>query len=307
VALEHRPLEQRPSEQRPSEHGTPERWSIGDISVTKVLETMLDHERAVDVLPISDEDLGRHRGWMGPYLGANGEMLMSVHTFCVQTGEQKIVVDTCIGNDQNYGESPYLAIFNGLATDLLERMETIGFGPSEVDLVVCTHLHPDHVGWNTIRAGDTWVPTFPRARYVLSRKDADAWRTLKGAHNPWPFAVQPIEDAGQLDLVDAPAQLAEGVSLRPTPGHTPGHVSVVLQSQGETAVITGDMVHSPVQLVEPAWTYKHDSDRAEATRSVESLVGLATAHQALILGTHFPTPTAGNVRRGPGGLSWIPQ
>lgn len=291
----------------PSQHETPERWTVGDISVTKVFETMLDHERAVDVLPIGEADLDRHRGWMAPYLGANGEMLMSVHTFCVQTGAKKIVVDTCIGNGHNYGDSPYLTIFNGLTTDLLERMESIGFGPLDVDMVVCTHLHPDHVGWNTIRVGEQWVPTFPRARYVISRKDAGIWRTLQGAHNPWPFAVQPIEDAGLLDLVDAPAPLADGVSLLPTPGHTPGHVSVVLQSQAETAVITGDMVHSPVQLVEPAWTYSHDADGAEATRSVEALVDLATERAALILGTHFPTPTAGHLRRESGLIDWLPS
>jgi glyoxylase-like metal-dependent hydrolase (beta-lactamase superfamily II) len=285
---------------------TLERWTVGDISVTKVFETMLDHERAVDVLPIGEAELAAHRKWMGPYLGPSGELLMSVHTFCVQSGDTKIVVDTCIGNGQDYGDSPFLVIFNDLTTDLLERMASIGFGRAEVDMVVSTHLHPDHVGWNTIRIDDAWVPTFPQARYVLSRQDAAVWRTLEGAHNPWPHAVQPIEDAGQLDLVDAPVQLAAGVSLRPTPGHTPGHQSVVLESNGVIGVITGDMVHSPVQLVEPTWTYKYDNDSAQAVRSVESLVDLAIERSALIFGTHFPTPTTGRVHRDDERLEWRP-
>jgi glyoxylase-like metal-dependent hydrolase (beta-lactamase superfamily II) len=185
-------------------------------------------------------------------------------------------------------------------------MAAIGFGRPDVDMVVCTHLHPDHVGWNTVRSGDAWEPTFPNARYVISRQDAAIWRTLEGRHNPWPFAVQPLEDAGLLDLVDAPATLAPGVSLRPTPGHTPGHQSVVLESGGAIGVVTGDMVHSPVQLVEPSWTYKHDADSAEAIRSVEALVEVAIEQSALILGTHFPAPTAGRIGREAGQLTWLP-
>jgi glyoxylase-like metal-dependent hydrolase (beta-lactamase superfamily II) len=119
--------------------------------------------------------------------------------------------------------------------------------------------------------------------------------------------VAPIEEAGLLELVDAPEELATGVSLRPTPGHTPGHQSVVLDSGGSLGVITGDMVHSPIQLVEPSWTYKYDTDAVQAKGSVESVVDLAAQRSALILGTHFPSPTAGHLRREAGNLRWLPR
>jgi glyoxylase-like metal-dependent hydrolase (beta-lactamase superfamily II) len=278
-----------------------ERWVVGDVTVTKVYETTLDHERIVDVLPIDAAALAPHREWMGPYLGPNDEMLMSVHAFCLEVDGLRMVVDTCIGNDKHYGDHPMLQIFNGLHTSFLDDLEAAGFGRDDVDVVVCTHLHPDHVGWNTVRVDDVWEPTFRRATYLMSRTDVDAWRTLTGAHNPWPFAIQPLLDHGQLTTVDPPHRVSPSVELLPTPGHTPGHLSVHLASRGAHAFITGDMVHSPVQLVEPDWTYRYDADGAEAAASVRRLVADACATDALVLGTHFPTPTAGRLRRGEGG------
>jgi glyoxylase-like metal-dependent hydrolase (beta-lactamase superfamily II) len=273
-----------------------ERWTIGEAVVTKVFETMLDHERITDVLPIGEEDLAPHRAWMAPYLGPHDEMLMSVHAFCVEVDGLRIVVDTCIGNDRDYGPNPYLQIFNGLHTSFLDDLDAVGFGRDDVDVVVCTHLHPDHVGWNTVLVDGTWEPTFRRARYVLSRPDVDHWRTMEGAHNPWAVAIQPVEDTGQLDAVDAPHAVSASVSLFATPGHTPGHVSVALTSGPARAVITGDMVHSPVQLVEPDWTYRHDTDATRAAQSVRELLDAVGDTDTLVLGTHFPAPTGGHLR-----------
>jgi glyoxylase-like metal-dependent hydrolase (beta-lactamase superfamily II) len=218
-----------------------------------------------------------------------------VHALCIEVDGLRIVVDTCIGNDMDYGSSPYLQIFNGLHTSFLDDMTAAGFGPDDVDVVICTHLHPDHVGWNTRRVDGQWLPTFPNARYLMSRVDVDHWRHVEGAHNPFETSVQPLIEHGLLDAVETDHRVTAGVSLMPTPGHTPGHFSVGLESSGEVAVITGDMVHSPVQLVRPEWTYIYDMDRVEAARSCRRLLELVGDTGVLVLGTHFPRPTAGRV------------
>jgi glyoxylase-like metal-dependent hydrolase (beta-lactamase superfamily II) len=289
-----------PSETRPAM--TAQRWAVGDAKVTKVFETMLEnHESIADFLSISTDDLAPHRDWMTPYLGRNDEPLMSVHAFCIEACDSKVIVDTCIGNDRDYGTSPNLQMFNGIRTSFLEDLEAVGFGRDSVDFVISTHLHPDHVGWNTIQVDGEWRPTFPNARYLVSEVDLEHWRKVVGPHNPWTISIQPLIDDDQLDAVRPPHRLNPVVSLFPTPGHTLGHVSVRLESGGDRAVITGDMVHSPVQLVEPTWTYRHDADRSMAVESVRRLLAEVADSGTLILGTHFPSPTAGRVRSTPQG------
>jgi glyoxylase-like metal-dependent hydrolase (beta-lactamase superfamily II) len=285
--------------------GGVDRWTVGDVVIAKVHETTLDHEHITEVLPIETADLAPHREWMQPYLGPHDQMLMSVHAFCVEADGLRIVVDTCIGNDQRYGDHPSLRIFEGLHTDFLDDLAAVGFGRDDVDVVICTHLHPDHVGWNTVRVGDGWEPTFRRARYLMSRVDVEAWRVLVGAHNPWRFAIQPLVDHGCLDVVDAPHRVSPSVEIFATPGHTAGHVSVRITSGEALAVITGDMVHSPIQLVEPDWTYRYDTDAALAARSVRDLVDEVRDRGALVLGTHFPTPTAGELRSSADGIRFV--
>lgn len=282
---------------------THERWRVGDVTVTKVYETTLDHETFTSALHAPPDGLDAHRDWMGPYLGPNDELLMSVHAFCVEADGLRIVVDTCIGNDLDYGPPPYPQFFNHLHTTFLDDLTAVGFGRDDVDVVVCTHLHPDHVGWNTLRTAEgRWEPTFRRARYVLTDAEAAVWRTRGGAFNPWPFAIQPVLDAGRLDLVPATHRISESVRLVPTPGHTAGHVAVRIHSAGADAIITGDMVHSPVQLVEPDWTYVHDTDPARAAAGVRALLDEVRDTDTLVLGTHFPSPTAGRIVTTPAGV-----
>lgn len=284
-----------------------ERWTVGDAIVTKVYETTLDHERVFDILPVDPDDLAPHREWMGPYLGPNDEMLMSIHAFGVEVDGIRVVVDTCIGNDKDYGDRPSLRVFNGLRTTFLDDLTAADFGRDDVDIVICTHLHPDHVGWNTVRGPHGWEPTFRKATYLMSRRDVEEWRVLDAPHNPWEFAIQPVIDQGQLTVVEAPYRVSGSIELIPTPGHTPGHVSVRITSAGAHAVITGDMVHSPIQLVEPDWTYRYDADPAEAAKSVRSLVDDVCGTDALVLGTHFPTPTAGRLSTTHEGLRFRPD
>jgi glyoxylase-like metal-dependent hydrolase (beta-lactamase superfamily II) len=165
--------------------------------------------------------------------------------------------------------------------------------------VVCTHLHVDHVGWNTLLEDGKWVPTFPKARYLIGRAEWDHWRAVdsRGQQAILGDSVQPIFDAGLADLVEPDHVLSEEVRLAPTPGHTPGHVSVVIESEGQTAMISGDFLHHPVQMAHPEWSSVSDSDPAMARRTRVDTLGLVADQAMLFIGTHFPAPTAGHVRR----------
>ena len=278
------------------------RWQVGDARITRVRETDLNGFPAADFLRVKRRELDPFRDWLGPYLGPQDELLMSVHALCIEVDGLRIVVDTCIGNDRDFGSGQTMSLFNGLHTSFLEDLTAAGFGRDEVDLVVCTHLHVDHVGWNTIQEGGRWVPTFRRARYVMSGADVEYWGKADDALSPFAVSVQPLVERGLVDAVALDQRLSPSVSLMPTPGHTPGHVSVRIESRGQSAVITGDMVHSPVQLARPEWSSIGDTDPDEAVRSRRSLLEHAGGRGVLVMGTHFPGRTAGRIERE--GASW---
>jgi glyoxylase-like metal-dependent hydrolase (beta-lactamase superfamily II) len=168
-----------------------------------------------------------------------------------------------------------------------------------VDTVVCTHLHVDHVGWNTMLEDGKWVPTFPRARYLIGRKEHAHWSAEGDAEAQQILAdsVQPIFDAGLVDLVEMDHRLSAEVRLVPTPGHTPGHVSVMIESQGERAMITGDMTHHPCQLAHPEWSPPFDSDPTASAAMRRGVFEDLADQPVLVIGTHYAAPTAGHVKR----------
>ena len=281
-------------------------WNVGDVTVTKVYESSLDHDQITMLLSITSQDLDPYRSWMAPYLGPNDELLMSVHALCIEADGQKIVVDTCIGNDRQYKAELVASTFNGLHTNFLDDMTKAGFGPNDVDTVICTHLHMDHIGYNTLqRENGTWTPTFCNARYVMSKRDHEMW---KAGFNDLPdlipdftmsydVSVAPIVAAGQAELVEPEKyHITPSVSLIPTPGHTPDHMSVKIQSRGRVAIITGDALHSPIQFARPEWSNIVDYDKDQSTKSRQRLAQIAKDEDALIIGTHFPGQTAGYLR-----------
>jgi glyoxylase-like metal-dependent hydrolase (beta-lactamase superfamily II) len=176
-----------------------------------------------------------------------------------------------------------------------EAMAEAGYPLEVIDTVVCTHLHFDHVGWNTRLVDGQWVVTFPNARYLFGRVEWEHWSSTEGDYSNVADTVRPVVDAGAADLVEVDHVLCPEVRLVPTPGHTPGHVSVVVESGGERAVITGDMAHHPVQFAEPELAAPADSDSAAAARTRRTFLGERAADGALVIGTHFGGPTAGRV------------
>jgi len=267
-------------------------WKVGEATISVVTETELVYS-CETFLRQPASSLDPYRSWLTPYLTPDGRFLMIVQAFLVAVDGLRIVVDTCIGNGKDYG--PSMAAFNGLDTPFIDSLVATDFAPDTVDFVICTHLHVDHVGWNTRLVDGVWVPTFPHARYLMSKPDLEYWRDYEAAHNPFVVSVQPVLDAGLVDAVDMDHRVSASVALLPTPGHTPGHVSVSIESLGERAIITGDMVHSPVQFAEPRWASVADTNQDDARRSREELVAAAGDRGVLVMGTHFPPPTAGYI------------
>jgi glyoxylase-like metal-dependent hydrolase (beta-lactamase superfamily II) len=244
------------------------------------------------------EVLERHRGWLAPWcLDDEANLVLSIHALCVESEGRRIVVDTCVG------QRPLPELFAHMSDDgsFLGALAAAGFARETVDTVICTHLHFDHVGWNTMLVDGAWVPTFPNARYLLARPEYEHWRDAteeqRAAASAVTFddAVTPLFDHGVVDLVEVDHQVTGEVSLTPTPGHTPGHVSVRIRSQGAQALVTGDCVHHPVQLAEPGLYTVVDSDGAQSSDTRRRLVEECADAGVLVIGTHFPPPTAGHL------------
>jgi glyoxylase-like metal-dependent hydrolase (beta-lactamase superfamily II) len=271
------------------------RWQIGDVRITKIPETML-HWPWKALVPGVTPELLAATPWMSPhFVDDDGKLVLSVHALVVESQGRTIIVDTCIGNDK---PRPTRS-FNGLATPFLDRLADAGFDPDGIDAVFCTHLHVDHVGWNTRLVDGRWVPTFRNARHLFARTEYDHWIATDETElfgDVMADSVVPVVDAGLADFVDMDHRITDEVWLEPTPGHTPGHCSVHISSGGQDAVITGDMTHSPIQFAYPL-TSAADTDSAQADRTRAEFVARYRDTPTLIIGTHFAGPTAGRLVR----------
>ncbi|MGZ5988736.1 MAG: MBL fold metallo-hydrolase, partial [Rhizomicrobium sp.] len=240
-------------------------WKIGDVSVKRIveMEVPVKYHPKYAFLPKATPEALKTMPWLYPhFVSDDGALVLSIHALLVEAPGLRLVVDTCVGNDKPRGLTGNLP----LSTPFLQHMADAGWNRESVDTVVCTHLHVDHVGWNTMKDGDKWVPTFPNARYLIGKTEYEHW-TKEGDNDQQTIlsdSVKPVFDAGLVQLVDMNHRVSPEVRLMPTTGHTPGHVSVVIESKGETAVITGDMVHHPCQFTHPDWPDNFDSDGAAA-------------------------------------------
>lgn len=273
---------------------------IGPSTLTIVEELVLPTS-ARWLLPDAEDARGileRSREWMAPFLNEQGHMLQSMQAFVVKTPERTVVVDTGVGNDrQRTGGIEAFHMRNG---PFLEDLSAV-VDPADVDLVLTTHMHTDHVGWNTHLVDGRWQPTFPNARYLWVDREwahwsaeaehADSTRTLVGD------SLQPVFDAGLVDLVPADYRIDDTLSLEPTHGHTPGHVSVRIRSGDGDAVITGDLMHSPLQCAAPDERPYFDRDKDAGRKARREFLERYADTPTLVIGTHFGGPTAGHVHK----------
>jgi glyoxylase-like metal-dependent hydrolase (beta-lactamase superfamily II) len=273
------------------------KWRIGDVTVTKVIELEVTGGSRF-LLPQATPDAIKPIAWLRPHFAdENGRLRMSIHTFLVETPDRRIVVDTCLGNDK---ENRHIPHWNNMQTRFLSDIAEAGYPRESIDTVLCTHLHVDHVGWNTMKVGDHWVPTFPNARYLMGRTEYAHWSTVSDRpdmHFILADSVTPILKAGLADLVETDHRLCPEISLIPTVGHTPGHVSVRISSGGEEALITGDFMHHPCQIAQPEWSTNADSDRDRGIRTRLDMFERLAGTPTLVIGTHFAGATAGRIVR----------
>jgi glyoxylase-like metal-dependent hydrolase (beta-lactamase superfamily II) len=272
-------------------------WQIGDVKVTRIVEIeAIGGSRFI--LPQAAPEVIQKIGWLQPHFAdERGKLKMSIHALVLETPARRIMVDTCIGNDKERN----IPAWSGLQTSFLADLEAAGYPRESIDTVLCTHLHVDHVGWNTMLVDGQWIPTFPNARYLLGRTEFDYWRAggegMGTDQRVFIDSVQPVFDAGLVDLVETDHQVSDEVSLTPTLGHTPGHVSIRISSKGEQALITGDFAHHPCQLAHPEWASPADCDPVASTATRNRVFSELADGPVLVIGTHFAAPTAGRVVR----------
>ena len=271
------------------------RWKIGDVTITRIVE-METTSKATFVLKDGSPENIRSVPWLRPdFANPDGKVIMSVHAFVIESPGHRMIVDTCIGNDKRRAFPGW----NMLQLPFLADLEKAGFARDSIDRVLCTHLHVDHVGWNTMLVDGKWKPTFPRARYLIGRKEWEHWSKASepDTRELLDDSVRPVFDAGLAELVESDASITDEIRLEPTPGHTPGHHSVRISSRGQEAVITGDLMHHPVQMAHPEWGSHFDSDFNEAIATRRAFLERYGDQPILVLGTHFATPSAGRIVR----------
>jgi len=282
-----------------------ERWRVGDCTLTSVLE---DETRGIppefffpDAKP---EDVARHPWLVPDFADERGRLALRVQAFVIELRGRRVLVDPCVGN----GKKRPLPFWNERSWPFMERFAEAGFKADAIGTVVHTHLHADHVGWDTRLEGRAWVPTFQNARHLYTQRELD-W--VRNGGNPgidgvFADSIAPILDAGLADVVEEDADLGDGLRLESTPGHTPGHVSLWIQSRGETALVSGDFLHHPVQCAEPQLAEAGDEDVELARATRRRMLERAADTRALFLGTHFAARPAGRVERQGDAFVFVP-
>jgi glyoxylase-like metal-dependent hydrolase (beta-lactamase superfamily II) len=274
-------------------------WKIGDVTVKRIVELELPvpYSERSPFIRYASPDALKAIDWLKPhFITPDGLLILSIHALLVEANGVKLIVDTCVGNDKPRG----LTMNNPLQTDFLKHLADAGAPRESIDYVVCTHLHVDHVGWNTMLVDGKWMPTFPNARYLIGRAEYEHWVEFESDEEHRQVmadSVKPIFESGLADKVEMDHRISPEIRLMPTTGHTPGHVSVVIESKGETAIITGDMIHHPIQMAHPNWATPYDSDRRAAEATRRAMLKDWSEKPVLVIGTHFAAPTAGRIER----------
>ena len=278
---------------------------IGDFEVHRISEFEGPFIAPKVFFPEYDPEVLRANPDMaGPRLidPATGKLVFSFHSFVVKTGHHNILIDSCIGNNK---ERPTRPQFHQLQSPFLVDLASTGVTPEQIDYVMCTHLHWDHVGWNTRLDNGRWVPTFPNARYIMARREFEHWQAVqqRSEESPHRYAfedsVLPVVRTGQSVLVDDNYSLEDGFFFESAPGHTPGNVVIHARSRDDRAVFLGDVLHHQFQLMQPAWSTLACTDPALSRTTRTRLVEEYAERGTRLLPGHFPSPTAGRiVRRG---------
>ena len=278
---------------------------LGEFGLTRVIELEGPGFVPGELFPDATADVFEaHAGWLVPrHVDPDtGRLVMCIQTYVVRTPRHTILVDTCVGNHKPRPGRPAWHLRDG---PFLADLAAAGVRPEAVDFVLCTHLHVDHVGWNTRLLDGRWVPTFPNAKYIFARREYDFWEARlreavaagRGKDSPFADSVLPVMEAGQAVLVDMDHEIEDGVWLEPAPGHTEGSVVINLRSGDSHAVLTGDVMHHPVQLLRPDWSSGFCEDKAQSHRTRRAIIERYAETDTLVAPAHFASPTVGHIVR----------
>jgi len=282
-------------------------YQVGDATIVRVTETVLTTLTPAFVFPdwdasvLAEPVVDPHAGTMDE---SREHLLLSVHTWIVRLNGRTILIDTGIGNAK---DRPFSAVFHQLNNPFLERLEAVGVRPEDVDDVLITHLHVDHVGWNTRWVGGRWLPTFPKATYVYPKAEEDFYSTPQAESRRMIFedSVVPIIESGQAKAIPGHGgTYLDNFTFHPTPGHSVGHMSISLESRGECALFTGDIAHHPVQVYRPEWSSVFCADASGARRSRRWAFEFGIDRNATLFTAHFPQSSAGRITRVGSGFQW---
>ncbi len=271
-------------------------WTVGAVKITRVVESESPWNGSIIIPNATPENIKKEGDWLYPtFADQDGMLKMSIHALVIESQGKRIIVDTCIGNDKVRSNPAW----NKLQLPFLHDLEKLGYPRESIDHVLCTHLHVDHVGWNTMRKNDKWVPTFPNAKYLIGGTEWDFFSRTEdaGLKDPVEDSVRPVMAEGMADLIDDKSKVTDEIWLESTPGHTPGHFAVRISSQGQDVVITGDLMHHPVQCRYPEWDDDFDNDRVLAKKTRRAFCERYADTKTLVLGTHFASPSAGKIVR----------
>jgi glyoxylase-like metal-dependent hydrolase (beta-lactamase superfamily II) len=288
-------------------------WNIGNISVTRVEEGLGLSSVGPEVFltNFDSETFQSHHEWLSPihYNPEANRLVSSIHSWVIRSKNQVILLDTCSGNHKN---RPFNKRFHQLDTPYIARLRAAGVAPEEVDIVMCTHLHTDHCGWNTQLKDGRWIPTFPNAKYLFSKEENDRWKPKPGidpVNEVYQDSVSPVIQAGQAVLLDGAHEIDTQLVTEPAPGHTIGHMILKAGGGDDRAVFCGDAVHHPIQIFEPTWNTKFCENQAQAFSTRMSILEYCVESQALLFPTHFAPPHVAGVyqRRGKFAPTFIPS
>jgi glyoxylase-like metal-dependent hydrolase (beta-lactamase superfamily II) len=276
---------------------------IGDVEIWRILDLHGLFRSPEQLFPNAPEDVARIVEDLAPGSvdTASGRLILPVQGFVLKAGGRTILIDACIGNHKSTGFEDWAGRND---TRFLAGLTAAGVTPEGIDVVFCTHLHVDHVGWNTRLDNGQWVPTFANARYLFPAGDNDHYGKDPG--EMYTESVLPVVAAGQAEFVSGAHEIVPGVTLWPTPGHTPGHSSVMIESGGARGVITGDAIHSSAQCHHPGWHFRYDTDPEAAVASRRRLLEMAAETGPEVLGSHFTLPSRGRVSARGDVFGWLP-
>ena len=278
----------------------------GDVGISTVVESLRVPMAFAEFLPQlleAREVLEAARPWLEPRFASFGTDpatsvgFLDFHTYVVRTPRHVILIDTCIGDDKERGGHKY---FHKLKTPWLANLRAAGLAPEQVDYVMCTHMHADHVGWNTRLVDGRWVPTFPNAKYVFARTEFEHRKrnyesSANAGYGAYADSILPVVETGQAVIVDDGHELDGCLTLEPAPGHTPGNVIIQLRSRGARAAFCGDVLHHPIQVSHPEWSAVFCEDRAQSAATRRRFVASQADTGNIVIPAHFPAPTAGRI------------